>query len=289
MNPHIKKALGLLKWVPDKLYLQMYFFAKFKRFIDWENPKTFNEKLQWLKIYNRDPAYINLVDKYEVKQYVAEKIGEEYLIPTLGIWDRFEDIDFDALPDRFVLKCTHDSGGLVICKDKSKLDKEAAKKKINKSLKSNYYYIGREWPYKGVKPRILAEAYMEDTQVSELRDYKFFCFNGEAKIMYLASERYKANDVVKFDFYDMDFNHLDFRNGHPNNKVPAQKPETFEKMRELAEKLAQGFRHVRVDLYEVNGKNYFGEMTFYNQNGFVPFDPEEWDYKIGEWLDLPDK
>lgn len=288
MNPHIKKVLGLLKWVPDKLYLQMYFFAKFKRFIDFENPKAFNEKLQWLKLYYRNPEYVNLVDKYEVKKYVAEKIGEEYLIPTLGIWDSVEEIDFDALPEQFVLKCTHDSGGLVLCKDKAKLDVEKVKEKIRKSLKNNYYYIGREWPYKGVKPRVLAEAYMEDETVSELRDYKFFCFNGEAKIMYLASERYKENDVVKFDFYDMEFNHLDFRNGHPNNAVPAQKPKTFETMRALAEKLAQGFHHVRVDLYEVNGKNYFGEMTFYNQNGFVPFDPEEWDYKIGEWLELPD-
>lgn len=288
MNPHIKKVLGLLKWVPDKLYLQMYFFAKFKRFINFENPKTFNEKLQWMKLYYRNPEYIKLVDKYEVKQYVAEKVGEEYLIPTLGIWDSAEDIDFDALPNQFVLKCTHDSGGLVLCKDKSKLDIEKVKEKIRKSLKNNYYYIGREWPYKGVKPRILAETFMEDAEVSELRDYKFFCFNGEAKIMYLASERYKENDVVKFDFYDMDFNHLDFQNGHPNNKVPAKKPETFDAMRALAEKLAQGFPHVRVDLYEVNGKNYFGEMTFYNQNGFVPFEPEEWDYRIGKWLELPD-
>lgn len=254
-----------------------------------KNPKTYSEKLQWLKLYDRNPEYIKLVDKYEVKPYVADKIGEEYIIPTLGIWDHVEDIDFDSLPEQFVLKCTHDSGGLVICKDKAGLNIEEAKKKLSAALKNNFYYQGREWPYKNVKPRILAEAYMEDSVTEELRDYKFFCFDGVAKAMFVASERQKEGEEVKFDFYDRDFNHLDFRQGHPNAKEPIEKPATFEKMRQLAEELSKGLLQVRVDFYEVDGKIYFGELTFFHHNGFMPFDPEEWDYTFGSWIKLPEK
>jgi len=289
MREGIKKALGVLKLIPDKQYLKLYYFAKFKKPLDLKDPQTYNAKLQWLKLYDRNPTYTQIVDKYEVKAYVAEKIGEEYIIPTLGVWDRVEDIDFDSLPQRFVLKCTHDSGGLVICKDKSKLDTAAAKKKLKKSLKNNFYYIGREWPYKNVKPRIIAEAYMEDAETGELRDYKFYCFGGEPKVMLLASDRQTEGAESKFDFYDMDFQHLDFRRGHPNSDKPVKKPETFEAMRKLAEQLSQGFPHVRVDLYEVNGKNYFGELTFYPGNGMTRFEPEEWDYKMGQWITLPDE
>ena len=222
--------------------------------LNLKNPKTYNEKLQWMKLYDRNPLYTRLVDKYEVKPYVAERIGQEYIIPTLGVWDRVEDIDFDALPDQFVLKCTHDSGGLVICRDKSKLNIEEAKRKLNKSLKNNFFYVGREWPYKNVKPRILAEAYMEDTATAELRDYKFFCFDGVVKAMFVATDRQKEGEEVKFDFYDADYNHLPFRQGHPNANRPTEKPATFEQMRQLAEKLSRGLPQVRVDLYEVNGK-----------------------------------
>lgn len=289
MNPRLKKILGLLKWMPDKQYLQLYYFIKFKKLLDLENPKTYNEKLQWLKLYDRNPEYTKLVDKYEVKAYVAEKIGEEYIIPTLGVWNSVEDIDFDALPDQFVLKCTHDSGGLVICRDKSKLNIEEAKRELNSSLKSNFYYIGREWPYKNVKPRILAESYMEDAATGELNDYKFYCFDGVAKVMLVATDRQKEGEEAKYDFYNMDFEHLGFRRGHPNSTKPVKKPETFEHMRMLAEKLSNGFPQLRVDFYEVNGKNYFGELTLFPGNGTTPFEPEEWDYTLGDWITLPEK
>lgn len=289
MRESIKKALGILRLIPDKQYLQLYYFAKFKKPLDLKDPRSYNAKLQWLKLYDRNPTYTRMVDKYEVKAYVAEKIGEEYVIPTIGVWDNVEDINFDSLPERFVLKCTHDSGGLVICKDKSQLNIEEAKKKLNKSLKNNFYYIGREWPYKNVKPRIIAETYMEDAETGELRDYKFYCFGGEPKVMLLASDRQTEGEESKFDFYDMEFQHLDFRRGHPNSDKPVKKPETFETMRKLAEQLSQGLPHVRVDLYEVNGKNYFGELTFYPGNGMTRFEPEEWDYKMGQWITLSGK
>ena len=256
--------------------------------IDLSAPKTFNEKIQWLKLHDRKPIYTTMVDKYAVKQYVADHIGEEYIIPTIGVWDKFDDIDFDALPDQFVLKCTHDSGGLVICRDKNSLDKQRAKEKIERSLKKNYYWSGREWPYKDVKPRIIAEQYMEDTKTEELRDYKFFCFDGIAKALFVATDRQKEGEEVKFDFYDMDFKHLDFKQGHPNAAVSPAKPETFEEMRQLAEKLSQGIPHMRVDFYEVNGKAYFGELTFSHFSGMVPFNPEEWDETFGSWIKLPE-
>lgn len=277
----------LLNWMPDKPYLQIFYYAEFGKFIDFKNPKTFNEKLNWLKLYYRRPDLITLVDKYEVKKYIADKIGEQYVIPTLGVWDKFEDINFNELPNQFVLKCTHDSGGLVVCKDKSKLNLKEVKAKIEKSLTNNYYLWTREWPYKGVKPRIIAEKYMEDQETGELRDYKFFCFNGEPKLMFVASERGLKN--TKFDFYDMQFHHMNIVQHYPNSEYSIEKPEHFEKMVMLAEKLSAGFPHVRVDFYEANGQVYFGEMTFYHLGAIVPFETEEWDKKIGDWLVLPDK
>jgi len=228
-----------------------------------------------------------MVDKYEVKQLVAEKIGAEHVIPTLGVWDKFEDIDFDALPDQFVLKCTHDSGGLSICRGKNTFDVQAARKIINAALKRNFFYACREWPYKNVKPRILAEKYMEDAQTGELRDYKFFCFNGKVRLLFVATERQKEGEEVKFDFFDVEFNHLDIRQGHPNAQVPPQKPQKFDEMCQLAELLSQDIPHVRVDFYEVNGEVYFGELTFFHFGATVPFEPEEWDEKLGEMITLP--
>lgn len=277
----------LLNWMPDKPYLQIFYYAEFGKFIDFKNPKTFNEKLNWLKLYYRRPDLITLVDKYEVKKYIADKIGEQHVIPTLGVWDKFKDINFNELPNQFVLKCTHDSGGLVVCKDKSKLNLKEVKAKIEKSLTNNYYLWTREWPYKGVKPRIIAEKYMEDQETGELRDYKFFCFNGEPKLMFVASERGLKN--TKFDFYDMQFHHMNIVQHYPNSEYSIEKPEHFEKMVMLAEKLSEGFPHVRVDFYEANGQVYFGEMTFYHFGAIVPFETEEWDKKIGDWLVLPDK
>ncbi len=277
------------KKLSDEEYLSLVYKLKFGKKLDLVEPKTFNEKIQWLKLYDRKPVYTTMVDKYEAKKYVSEIIGEQYIIPSLGVWDKFEDIDFDTLPEQFVLKTTHDSGGIVICKDKKTFDKQRAKKKIEWSLNREYYYLWREWPYKNVKPRILAEAYMEDTQTSELRDYKFFCFDGEVKALFIATERQKDGEEVKFDFFDMDFNHLKLRQGHPNAAVCPEKPEKFDEMRCLAGKLSKGIPHVRVDFYEVNGKVYFGELTFSHFTGLVPFEPEEWDYTFGSWIQLPEK
>lgn len=279
---------GYFKNLSDDKYLKKAYKAKFHKKLDLRNPQTFNEKLQWLKLYDRKPIYTTMVDKYEAKKYVAERIGEEYIIPTLGVWDRFEDIDFDALPNEFVLKCTHDSGGLVICRDKSKLDIKKAREKITRSLGKNYYLHGREWPYKDVKPRIIAEKYMVDESGYELKDYKFFSFDGFAKAMFIASDRANPTEETKFDFYDMDFKHLPFTNGHPNADHEIKRPDSFEKMKELAGILSKGIPQVRVDFYDINGKVYFGELTFSHWSGMMPFNPDEWDETFGNWIRLPE-
>lgn len=281
--------LGFYRHTDDRRYLEKLYRATFGKELNLENPQTFNEKLQWLKLYDRKPIYTTMVDKYAAKEYVADKIGEEYIIPTLGVWDKFDDIDFDALPDQFVLKCTHDSGGLAICRNKKTFDIAAARKKINRCLKRNYYYTFREWPYKNVKPRIIAEKYMVDESGYELKDYKIFCFDGQPKIMFIATDRANPEEETKFDFFDMEFNHLPFQNGHPNAKKSIMQPKGFKKMKELAAKLSAGIPQVRVDFYDIDGKVYFGELTFSHWSGFVPFDPEEWDYKLGAWIDLPQK
>ena len=284
-NKLLKKVKYAMRFIPDSIYIQIYYFAHFKKFCDLKNPSTYNEKLNWLKLHDHNPVYPTLVDKYEAKEYVARIIGNEYIIPTLGVWDTFDDIDFEKLPNQFVLKCTHDSEGLVIVKDKKKLDKNAAKEKIEAALKQNFYYIGREWPYKDVKHRIIAEQYMEDHVDGELRDYKFFCFDGEPKAMFIASDR--ASDHVKFDYYDLKFNHLDIKQKYPHAKEALRKPVTFEKMIEFSKILSKGFPHVRVDFYEVDGHLYFGELTFYHFSGFMPFEPDRWDKVFGDWLKLP--
>lgn len=276
-------------FIPDKLYLELVYFLQMKKSLNLKDPKTFTEKLQWLKLYNRRPEYTMMVDKHAVKSYVSKMIGEEYIIPSLGVYKTFEEIDFDALPNQFVLKCTHDSGSIVICRDKSNFDKEAARKKLMRKFKSNMFWHGREWPYKNVRPRILAEAYMEDSVTDELRDYKFFCFNGECKALFVATDRQTPGEEVKFDFFDMNYNHLDVRNGHPNAKMLPEKPQQFELMIKLAQKLSKDIPHVRIDFYEVDGRVYFGEMTFFHFNGTVRFEPEKWDYKLGSWIKLPEK
>ena len=285
---NVNDSHGLYKHMSDERYLRRKFEILLGYKLNLDNPQTYNEKLQWLKLYDRKPIYTTMVDKYEVKQYVSNIIGEEYIIPTLGVWDRFDNIDFSSLPDQFVLKCTHDSGGLVICKDKAALDLKKARKKISSCLRKNYYYKFREWPYKNVKPRIIAEQYMEDSSTSELRDYKFFCFDGVPKALFIASDRQDSSTDTKFDFFDMDFHHLDFTNGHPNAEKEINKPETFEEMKQLSEKLSQNIPHVRVDFYEVDGRVYFGELTFTHWSGLMPFDPESWDYTFGSWITLPE-
>ena len=284
MNPILEKMTHL---IPDEPYLKLKFRQRMGKKLNLKDPQTFNEKLQWLKLHDRNPFYTTLVDKYEAKEYVAGILGAEYIIPTLGVWDRFDDIDFGSLPNQFVLKCTHDSGGLVIVKDKSKLDIHAAKKLIESHMEKNYYWHGREWAYKKVTPRIIAEQYMEDNETQELRDYKFFTFDGKVRALFIASDRQKEDEDTKFDFFDADGNHLDVRNGHPNAAVPPKLPKNFEEMKKLAQTLSKGSIQMRVDFYEINGKTYFGEMTLCHWNGFMPFDPEEWDYTFGSWINLP--
>ena len=281
--------LAITKMIPDKVYLNLMFLKHFHRLINFRNPKTFNEKLQWLKLYDRNPLYTKLVAKLEVKKYVAETIGEEYVSPTLGVWEKPEDIDFDSLPDQFVLKWNHDSGSVVICKDKSKFNKEEAIAKLQHGKKYNGFWYGREWPYKNVKPYVFAEKYMEDSQTKELRDYKFFCFNGNVKLLFVATDRYTLDCETKFDFFDADFAHLALLNGHPNAEITPVKPKSFDLMKALAASLSASIPHLRVDFYEVDGKVYFGEFTFFHYSGFVPFEPKSWDDTLGEWLELPKK
>ena len=254
--------------------------------LDLKNPTSYNEKLQWLKLYDRNPLYTKLVDKVAVKDYVASIIGNEYIIPTLKVYKSPEEVRIEDLPERFVLKTNHDgdSLGVFVCKDKKNFDFNKAISILSKNLQHNYYYTGREWPYKNVNPVIFAEEYKED-EFGELRDYKFFCFNGVVKALFVATDRSVGH--VKFDYFDRDFNHLDFTQSHPMSNVTLKKPDNFEKMIELAERLSKGLPHVRIDLYNCNGRIYFGEMTFYHYGGMIKFHPEEWDYKFGSWLQLP--
>ncbi len=255
---------------------------------DLENPERYTEKLQWLKLYDHRPEYTVMVDKYAAKKYVAEKIGEEYVIPALGVWDRPEDIDFDSLPQQFVLKTTHDSGGIVICTDKSRLDIPRTVKKLKYFHGRNYYDRNREWPYKDVPHRVIAEKYMVDSKSGELRDYKFFTFGGVPKVLYIAQGRGSGEETVA-DFFDMDYNHLPFTIDHSTAAVPPEKPECFEEMKRLAAVLAQGTPQLRVDFYQVDGRVYFGEMTFFHCSGNEAFHPDRWDYTFGRWVTLPEK
>lgn len=287
MNSLYKIIKRISRIIPDKIYLNIKFYKNFAKLVDFKNPQTYNEKLQWLKIYNRNPLYTMIVDKYKVKNFVANKIGEEYVVPLLGVWNNFDEIDFELLPDKFVLKCNHDCGGVVICKDKSTFDKTNARNLLGQHLKNNYYWDHREWPYKNVKPLIFAEEYMVDESGYELKDYKWFCFNGEPKLLFIAQDRDTPNEETKFDFYDMEFNHLPIKNGHPSANIHREKPFGFEEMKKLAAKLSEGIPHVRVDFYNVNGHIYFGEMTFFHWGGFVKFEPQEWDNILGGWIQLP--
>ena len=271
--------------LPDKFFIQLKFFKNFHRFPNLKNPKTFNEKLQWLKLYDRNPYYTKLVDKYEVKKIVADIIGEEYIIPTLGIWDNANDIDFDSLPNKFVLKATHDSGRVIICKDKDKLDKEWAKKEMSKSLERNFYALTREWPYKDVPRRIIAEAFIEDPS-GDLKDYKFFCFNGKVEFFKIDFDRFVKH---KANYYNLKWEIQGFEEiVCPNDKTQQhQQPQNFNKMVEFAEKLSKGLPFSRIDFYNANGKIYFGETTFFPNSGMGKFNPAEADIELGEMLKLP--
>lgn len=274
-----------------KTYLKLVYRFSFGKKLDLENPQTYNEKLQWLKLYYHRPDFVEMVDKEAVKSLVARIIGEEYVIPTIGSWERVEDIDWEGLPNQFVLKTTHDGGnnGVVICRDKATFNKAKGIRKLKKSLNRNTYLLGREWPYKMVPRRVIAEKYLEDSQSTDLKDYKFFCFDGKVKMMFVASERTKVGEDVKFDFFDEQYNHLDLKQVHEKSEVCPEKPKSFDHMIDLAQTLSVGIPHVRVDFYEVDGKVYFGEYTFFHHGGLAAFSPEKYDYILGSYINLPEK
>lgn len=274
--------------VPDSIYLKAYFRNIFGRKLNLNKPKTFNEKLQWLKLHDRKPIYTVLADKYEVKKYVAHIIGEDYIIPTLGVYSSFDEIDFNKLPNQFVLKCTHDSAGIVIVRDKAHFNKEQARKKIQTALKRNFYYGGREWPYKEIPPRIIVEKYLEDKRTSELRDYKFFCFNGAVKCFKIDLDRFSDH---RANYYDTNNNLMKIGEAcyPPDIERLIEIPHEIELMKRLAEKLTSGFPFLRADFYDVDSNVYFGELTFYPDSGFGLFTDEKFDFELGSWLKLPAK
>lgn len=294
MNSIIKKPLiGIYKAFEyvfqhgikdDKRYLSIRYLMSFHKKMNWDNPQTFNEKMQWLKLYAHKPIYATMADKYAVKKYVADIIGDEYVVPCLGVWQSVDDIDFDKLPNQFVLKCTHDSGGNVICKDKSSLDIELAKKKLSDSLKRDYYLPGRDKQYRDIPQKIIADKFLDDGKGSELRDYKFWCFNGDPTYMYYTNK----GEHIYENFYDMEYNPININHGFSRLQPEMEKPEEFELMKSLAKKLSKGIPFVRVDFFDVNHHIYFGEFTFFDWGGFRPF-KDDWDLKLGELIKLPNR
>lgn len=277
-------------WIPDSVYLRMMYYFQTGMKLHLDHPRTFSEKIQWLKLHNHKPEYTRMVDKVLVKDYVAKIIGKEYIIPTLGVWKTFDEINFDSLPKQFVLKCNHDSGGVIICKDKRKLNRYQSRKLLNKSLKRNFFYGGREYPYKNVKPSIMAEEYMQNIDGGDLVDYKFFCFSGEVKMCQVISDRF---DDEKIDFYDRNWNRLIGLIGLIGLNIEAKnsiedkpRPKRYDEMIRIAESLSKGMIFVRVDLYDINDKIYFGELTFFPASGFGYFRPDEWNVKLGNMIKL---
>ena len=297
-DPYYALGYDMIKRCPklmsDKFYLSVLWKIEMGYKLDWKHPQTFNEKLQWLKLHDHNPLYPTLVDKYRVKQWVADKIGEQHVVPTLAVYNSVEEIDLNKLPDQFVLKCNHDSGSVVICRDKSTFDLAAAKKKLGTALQHNFYWDAREWAYKKVKRVVFAEQYMEDSSTGgshndvgsnvgkDLLTYKFMCFDGNPFLMYVTVK----NDNVWENYYDMDFNPLDIRRIFPKSDYPIAKPRSFEKMKQVAGTLSKGLKHIRLDLYEVNGEVYFSEYTFYDWGGLFDFHPHEYDIELGKMLQL---
>ncbi len=292
---HDRGKIGLLilpysgRWLSDKKYVELYYKYSMGKKLDLTHPQTFTEKLQWLKLYDHNPLYTTLVDKYAVKPWVAERIGEQYVIPTLGVWDKFDEIEFNKLPKQFVLKTTHGGGsiGVVICKDKSSFNFEEAKKKLDYSMKISGYEKHREWPYKNVPRRIIAEEYLEpQPDIDDLPDYKFFCFNGIPKYCQVISGR---NTKKSIDFFDKEWKHQPFRepSKYPNADNEPTKPKCLEKMWQLATLLSDGKSFSRIDFYEVKGQIFFGEITFFPTSGLGVFEPEKYDAILGQMIHLP--
>ena len=271
----------------DRTYIKLRYRLRVGRWLNLKNPKTFNEKLQWLKLYNRNPDYTIMADKVKVKDWVAARIGQEYIIPTLGVWDNPDDIDFESLPNQFVLKCNHNSGkGMYICKDKSSMNISAIKKELSKGLRENYFLHGREWPYKNIPKRILAEAFMKEDDGSDLKDYKVFCFNGKPEIIQVDYDRFVNH---KRNIYDTSWNYLNLEIEYPTDpNVIIRKPAKLDKLLYFCSVLSKGVPHLRVDFYSIGGKLYFGELTFFHGSGLEHFNPEEWNAKLGNLITLPD-
>lgn len=282
------KLIQLLRFIPDRPYLKLVYWLKTGKHLNLDNPVGFNEKLNWLKLNRIHPEYTVLADKVAVREYIRNKIGEQYLFPLLGTWEKFSDIEFDKLPEKFVLKCNHDSGSVKIV-EKATLTKEKLReldKFFTGRLNENSYFNGREYPYKDIKPCILAEKFMESpSQQGGINDYKFLCFSGVPKLLLIISNRFEGEKHE--DYFDMDFNwHPEIRKEGKSSDTPPHKPPCFESMKELAQKLSQGMETVRMDFYEVDGKVYFGEFTFFAAGGFYLFKPDEWEKKLGDWINI---
>ena len=283
-NKNIRLILiNMLGFIPTKYYLKIVYWIKTGKKLNLESPKGFNEKINWLKINDIHEEYTKYVDKIEVKKIVEERIGKGYTFPLLGYWEKFENIDFDSLPSKFVLKCTHDSGSVKIIKDKEKVNYKELRNFYSNRLKVSAYNLGREYPYRDVRKFIMAEEYIVDENGKTPNDYKFFCFNGEPKFMFVATDR--ETDVTH-TLYDMDFKRLPIHYIHKQIDYEMEKPTTFELMKEIARKLSIGMRFVRIDLYEINGKVYFGEYTFFPAGGFYLMEPNEWELKFGDMIKL---
>jgi len=270
--------------LPDKMYLKIQYYMNIGKKLNIKDPETFNEKLQWLKLYNRNPLFTEMVDKYAVRSFISEKIGEKHLIPLIGAWDRADEIDFDTLPQQFVLKCNHDSGSVVICKNKDALDVDAVVKKLNKKLSRDMFYWSREWPYKNIKRKVICEEYMQDQSFDVLNVFKILNFNnGEQIIQVIQNDKTRDESI---DYFDSQWTRLDMRQNFPNSKVPLKKPETLETMLALAKKLSEGFPFLRTDFYEINGQVYFSEFTFFSDAGMCKFTPSDWDMELGNRMDI---
>lgn len=283
----IRAGLGKYNSMPDEEYISRKFSATVGYALRLDAPKTFNEKLQWLKLNDRKPEYTVMVDKYKVQDYIASKIGSQYLIPLLGVWDAPDEIDFSLLPDKFVLKCNHNSGcGMCICKDKSALNIKKVKADLKRGLSQDYYLTGREWPYKDVPRKIIAEQFMK-SDAGGLTDYKIHCFNGEPKLILVCKDRFTQTGLTE-DFFSPQWEHLDIRRPtHPNSLTEIAKPAELSEILALSKKLSEGIPFLRVDFYIIDHKVYFSELTFYPASGFEKFVPEQWDDTLGSWLELP--
>lgn len=269
----------------DEQFIKFNFRLRMGYPLNLDNPKTFNEKLNWLKLNDHNPLYTKMADKYDVKKYVKERIGEEYVVPCLGVWNNLDDMDFDTLKYPCVLKATNDSSGTIICRSRDSINPSAIRKRLSVSMKRNWYAQSREWVYKDIEPRIIADEFLDDGSGHELRDYKFWCFNGEPRYMYVTN---KAADVFE-NFYDMDFKPVDINHGFKRHVPEFECPDGFDMMKSLCKRLLEGIDvpFVRIDFFYVKGKIYFGEFTFYDWGGMRPFSNTEWDYKLGEYLKLP--